>query len=74
MCLNWKGSTVYQLAYLKIPLMSTSLTAAFRIGSLTSAAPIPTSTSVPPLFVDCGGGKGGGRGKGRGEGGREAGR
>ena len=44
--------TTYVLAYLKMPLMSTSLTAAFTMGSLTSGAPNPTSTKTPPDFVD----------------------
>lgn len=41
----------YVLAYLNIPLMSTSRTAAFTIGMLIEAGPSPTSTITPPDFV-----------------------
>lgn len=36
-----------------MPRMSTSRTAAFTMGIWISAAPRPTSTSVPPLLVAC---------------------
>ncbi len=43
----------YVLAYLKMPRMSTSRTAAFTMGSFTSAGPSPTRTSTPPDLVAC---------------------
>ncbi len=41
----------YQLQYLNIPLMSTSLTLASTTGMVTSAAPRPTRTITPPERV-----------------------
>ena len=41
----------YVLQYRKTPLMSTSLTAASTIGTLTIAGPKPTSKRTPPDFV-----------------------
>ena len=41
----------HQLAYLKMPRMSTSLTAALTMGMLTVGGPNPTSTKTPPDFV-----------------------
>ena len=41
----------YQLAYRKIPRISTSLTEASTMGILTSGAPRPTRTRTPPERV-----------------------
>ncbi len=41
----------HQLQYLKMPLMSTSLTEASTMGIFTSGAPSPTRTSTPPERV-----------------------
>ncbi len=52
MCLTNKN-VAYVLTYLKMPLMSTSLMAAFTMGNLTSAGPRPISTITPPALVAC---------------------
>ena len=45
------GSWLNNPVHLKMPLISTSLTAALTIGILTSGAPSPTNTNMPPDFV-----------------------
>ena len=40
-----------QLQYRNIPLMSTSLTDAFTIGTVAMGAPSPTNTTTPPERV-----------------------
>ena len=44
-------NATYQLAYLKTPLISTSLLAASKMGTFGSRDPLPTSTTVPPEAV-----------------------
>ena len=43
----------HELQYLKTPRMSTSLTAALTIGTVTVGGPSPTRHTTPPDFVAC---------------------